>query len=374
MVLLRTKRMAGVDVDPDAGTATVRAGALSADLSGAAGEHGLSGLGGSAVDVGVVGYSLGGGIGWLARRHGLACSRIVGAELVTADGELRRVDESSDPDLLWALKGGGGAFGIVCSLELDLVPVGNIYGGMVAWPLEAAADLLAAFREWTASAPREVTSSLRFLNLPPFPQVPEPLRGNSVMAMTAAVLGSEEEGREVLGPMLGVAEPVLDGIGPIPPAALSRINGDPEQPTPGIADSVLLEALEDETAETLLELAGPGSGNPLLAVEMRHLGGALTEAPENAGALATVDAPYTLGFVGVPMDVSAAQAIHAHQAGLRDAVAPWTSERSYLNFAESVVDTAVGFEPEAYRRLKEIKKAVDPGDLIRSDHPIPPAD
>lgn len=374
IVLLRTTRMTGVEVDPAAGTATVRAGALSADLSGAAGEHGLSGLGGSAVDVGVVGYSLGGGIGWLARRHGLACSRIIGAELVTADGELRRIDDSSDPDLLWALKGGGGAFGIVCSLELDLVPVGDIYGGMVAWPLEAAADLLAAFREWTASAPREVTSSLRFLNLPPFPQVPEPLRGNPVMALTAAVLGSEEEGREVLGPMLGVAEPVLDGIGPIPPAALSRINGDPEQPTPGIADAVLLEALEAETADALLELAGPGSGNPLLAVEMRHLGGALAEPPENAGALATVDAPYTLGFVGVPMDVSAAQAIHAHQAGLREAVAPWTSGRSYLNFAESVVDTAVGFEPEAYGRLQEIKKRVDPGDLIRSDHPIPPAE
>ncbi len=287
---------------------------------------------------------LGGGIGWLARRHGLACNRIIGAELVTADGELRRVDGESDPDLLWALKGGGGAFGVVCSLELSLVEAAELYGGMVAWPVEAAADLLAAYREWTASAPREVTSALRFLNLPPFPEVPEPLRGNSVMALTAAFLGSEEEGREALAPMLSVATPVLDGIGPVPPAALCRIHGDPEQPTPGIADSVVLGSLEAETAQKLIEMAGPGSNSPLLAVELRQLGGALGEPPEDAGALDTVEGAFSLGFVGVPMDVSAAQAVHAHQAGLREAVAPWTSERSYLNFAESVVDTAAGFE------------------------------
>jgi len=373
MVLVRTTRMTGVKVDAAAGTARVQAGAESVELADAAGEHGLSGLGGSAPDVGVTGYTLGGGIGWLARRHGLACNRITGVELVTADGEVRQVDAQSDPDLLWALKGGGGAFGIVSSLELSLVEVGELYGGMVAWPIEASADLLAAFREWTATAPRELTSSLRFLNLPPFPDIPEPLRGKSVMALTAAHLGSEGEGREALAPMLGIADPLLDGMGPIPPAALSRIHGDPEQPTPGIADSVVLDALEADTADALLELAGPGSGNPLLAVELRQLGGALAEAPEDAGALAALDGAFALGCVGVPMDVSAAQAVHAHQAGLREAMAPWTSERSYLNFAESVVDTAVGFDADAYRRLQEIKAKVDPADVIRSDHPIPPA-
>jgi len=371
-VLLRTTRMTGVEVDPGAKTARVQGGALSAELSEAAGEHGLSGLGGSAPDVGVAGYTLGGGIGWLARRHGLACNRIIGAEVVTADGEVRHIDAESDPDLLWALKGGGGAFGVVCSLELSLVEVPEIYGGMIAWPVEASPDLLEAFRQWTATAPREVTSSLRFLNLPPFPEVPEPLRGKSVMSLTAAFLGSEEEGREALEPMFSVATPVLDGFGVVPPAALSRIHGDPEQPTPGIADSVMLDALEPDTVAALLTAAGPGSNTPLLAVELRHLGGALAEAPEDAGALATVSGAYTLGFVGVPMDVSAAQAVHAHQAGLREAVAPWTSERSYLNFAESVVDSAAGFDAEAYRRLQEIKTRVDPADVIRSDHPIPP--
>ena len=236
-----------------------------------------------------------------------------------------------------------------------------IYGGMVAWPVEASADLLEAFREWTATAPEELTSSIRFLNLPPFPEVPEPLRGNSVMALTAVFLGSEDEGREALEPMLSVATPVLDGIGVVPPAALSRIHGDPEQPTPGIADSVMLDALEPETVAALVEAAGPGSNSPLLAVEMRQLGGALAEAPEDAGALATVDGAFALGFVGVPMDVNAAQAVRAHQAGLREAMAQWTSERSYLNFAESVVDTAAGFDAEAYRRLQEIKATGRPG-------------
>jgi FAD/FMN-containing dehydrogenase len=373
VMLLRTTKLTGVEIDPDARIARVQAGSESAELAEAAGAHGLSGLGGSSPDVGVAGYTLGGGIGWLARAHGLACNRIVGAEVVTADGELRRVDAETDPDLLWALKGGGGAFAVVCSLELSLVPASELYGGMVAWPIEAAPDLLAAFREWSADLPDEVTPALRFLNLPPLPDVPEPLRGNSVMAMTAVRTGGEDEGREALAPMLEVAEPVLDGIGPLPPAALSRIHGDPEQPVPGIADGFVLEELAAHTTDALLDMAGPASNSPLLAVELRRLGGALSRAPEDAGALASVHGAYTLGSAGMVVDVEAAQAIHAHQAGLREAVAPWTSERSYLNFAESVVDTAVGFEPAAYQRLREIKARVDPGDVIRSDHPIPPA-
>ena len=180
----------------------------------------------------MAGYTLGGGIGWLARRHGLACNRIIAAELVTADGELRRVDADSDPDLLWALKGGGGAFGVVCSLELSLVEVPEIYGGMVAWPVEASADLLAAFREWTASAPRELTSSIRFLNLPPFPEIPEPLRGKSVMSLTAAFLGSEDEGREALAPMLGVATPTLDTVGFWRPTRCAASTATPSSPRP----------------------------------------------------------------------------------------------------------------------------------------------
>ena len=373
VMLLRTTELTGVEVDPAAGTARVQGGTLSADLAEAAGEHGLTGLGGSSPDVGVAGYTLGGGIGWLARLHGLACTRIVGADVVTADGELRRVDADNDPDLLWALRGGGGAFAVVCSLDLELVPAGELYGGMVASTVEHSPALLTAFRDWTASVPDEVTSSLRFLNLPPIPDVPEPLRANPVMALTAVYAGGEEAGREALAPMLDVAEPLLSGIGPLPPAALCRIHGDPEQPVPGMADGFVLEGLDEDTAQALIDIAGPGSNSPLLAVELRHLGGALARAPENAGALGTVHGAFVVGSVGMLMDPAAAQAIHAHQAGVREAVAPLTSERAYLNFAESVVDTAVGFEPDAYRRLQEIKARVDPGDVIRSDHPIPPA-
>jgi FAD/FMN-containing dehydrogenase len=373
VMLLRTIKLTGVEVDPDARTARVQAGSESAELAEAAGAHGLSALGGSSPDVGVAGYTLGGGIGWLGRAHGLACNRIVGAEVITAEGDLRRVDADNDPELLWALKGGGGAFAVVVSLDLELVPAGDLYGGLVAWPVDAARDLLAAYREWTADLADEVTPSLRFLNLPPLPDIPEPLAGNPVMAMTAVRVGDEEEGREALAPMLEVAEPVMNAVGPLPPAALSRIHGDPEQPVPGIADGFVLERLEEATTDALLKLAGPGSNSPLLAVELRLLGGALSRAPENAGALATVHGAYTVGSAGMAVDVDAAQAIHAHQAGLREAVGAWASERSYLNFAESIVDTASGFEPDAYRRLQEIKKRVDPDDVIRSDHPIPPA-
>ena len=221
--------------------------------------------------------------------------------MVTADGELRRVDAESDPDLLWALKGGGGAFGVVCSLELALVEAGEMYGGMVAWPIEAVARPAGRLREWTATAPRELTSSLRFLNLPPFPEVPEPLRGNSVVALTSGLLGSEDEGREALAPMLGVATPLLDGIGLVPPAALSRIHGDPEQPTPGIADSLILDCARardrrdaGRARRARLEQPVAGGGD---AAPGRRAGRAAEDA-RRAGH--SVNGAYALGFVGMP--------------------------------------------------------------------------
>jgi FAD/FMN-containing dehydrogenase len=162
-ILVKTERMRGVEVDPEAQTARVEAGVLSLELGEAAGAHGLCSLPGSSPDVGVVGYTLGGGLSWLARRHGFACNRVRAIELVDAEGEPRTVDADNDPDLFWALRGGGGGYGIVAALHLDLLPIAEVYAGALLFPAEVGAPAVRAYRDWAATAPDEVTSVVRFL-------------------------------------------------------------------------------------------------------------------------------------------------------------------------------------------------------------------
>jgi FAD/FMN-containing dehydrogenase len=235
-LLLKTARMGGLEVDPDVRRARVQAGVLWGDVAVAAGEHGLVALHGSSPDVGVVGYTLGGGMGWLSRRHGLACNRMVAAEVVTADGELRRVGPDEEPELFWALRGGGGAFGAVTAIEFELLPLTEVYAGWLVWDADAAGEVVHAFREWSPGAPREITTSLRFLHLPPFPEVPEPLRDRPVIAFDGAYLGSEEEGAEAVRPLRDVAAPlVMDTWATIPAPGLVRLHGDRSSPCRGWA-------------------------------------------------------------------------------------------------------------------------------------------
>ena len=153
VLLLRTTRMTGVEIDPDARTARVQAGALWSDVVPPAAEHGLAALHGSSGTVGVTGYTVGGGVGWLGREHGIACNKVVGLDVVTADGQARTVTADSEPDLFWALRGGGGAFAVVTALEFGLVELAEVYAGQLMWPLERASDVVNAYREWTADVP-----------------------------------------------------------------------------------------------------------------------------------------------------------------------------------------------------------------------------
>ncbi|HEV3377624.1 MAG TPA: FAD-binding protein [Thermoleophilaceae bacterium] len=372
-LLLKTMRMNGFSVDPAARRARVEAGTLWADVAVAAGEHGLVALHGSSPDVGVVGFSLGGGLGWLSRRHGLACNRVVAAEAVTADGERRRASRDEEPDLFWALRGGGGSFAAVTALEFELLPLTEVYAGWLVWDAGAARDVVHAFREWSRSAPREITTSLRFLHLPPFPDVPEPLRDRPVIAFDGAYIGLEADGAELVRPLREVAPLVMDTFATIPAPQLVRLHGDPEQPVPGIGDGFQLRELTPEAADVFVELGGPGSGSPLLMLELRQLGGALAEAPEGAGALAALADEYTLYGVGMVMGEGMAEAIGAHLARVREAMAPW-SAGVYLNFCERRGGGAPdAFDEETYGRLREIKSRYDANDLFRSNHPVEPA-
>ncbi len=373
-VLVKTNRMGAVEVDAGARTARMEAGALAGDAAEAAGRHGLAPLGGSSPDVGVVGYSLGGGLGWLGRLHGFASNSIRAVELVTAGGELVRADADEHPDLFWALRGGGGSFGIVTALEIDLYELGEVYAGDVMFDVEHAPDVFRAYRELAAGVGDEMSSGVRFLTPPPIPDVPEPIRGRPLVTVTAAYAGDPAEGERLLGPLRALAEPVMDSFGVVPAAALCRIHGDPENPVPGIGGpSVVLADLPDAAIDTLVELAGAGSGSPLLMVDLRQLGGALGRAPAGAGVLEALDGAFAVAAIGVPMGPNTPDAIIGHLRKIREAMEPWRTGGTYLNFHEAPSDGSTHFAPDVYERLRQVKSTYDPAGVIRGGQDIPPA-
>jgi FAD binding domain len=364
-VLVRTSEMRGVTIDERACLARVEAGALWGDVASAASEHGLAALAGSSPSVGVVGYTLGGGIGWLSRRYGLASERVTAIEVVTADGHFVRADRRNDPDLFWALRGGGGAYAAVVALEFELIPLTTVHAGMMLWPWERAREVLQAWRAFTKTAPDTVTTSARIIRVPPLPDVPEFLRGRDIVVIDGAVVGGDAAA--VLAPLRAL-EPELDTFADVPPAALTRIHMDPEEPSPGVSDHALLDALPEEVVDALVDVAGPGSESPLAIVEIRHLGGALARA--GSGALGSLPADYLLFAAGMPMDTEAAAAVEAAFGRVGAAVAPCVSRRAFQNFAERRTDAAALFGSEAAERLRAVKARVDAEDLFLAAHPV----
>jgi FAD/FMN-containing dehydrogenase len=372
-LLIDTSAMRGVEIDAARRVARVEAGALWSDVTGPAAAHGLAGLCGSSGGVGVVGFTLGGGMGLLGRRHGFAANSVLAVELVSADGQLRRVDAESDPELFWALRGGGGNFGAVVALEFRLHPVAEVYAGNLFWPIEQAREVMLAYAAWTESTPDTVSSSVRLLRLPPIPVVPEPLRGRAFINVVAGVIGGAQEGSAAIAELRAIAPPYLDTFAAMPAAGLAEVAGDPLDPVPSMSGHALLEALPPEAIDALLAVAGPEAETPLLQVEMRQLGGALSTAAPDAGAVGGLEAGFALFAVGLPMAPGHAEAIAASLAGVREAVRPWTTARRYLNFTDDSVDAATLYAPPAHRRLAELRARLDPRGLFQPNHPIDPA-
>jgi hypothetical protein len=372
-VLLSTSRMRGVVIDVVARRARVAAGTLWLEVTAPASEHGLAPLAGSSPDVGVVGYSLGGGVSWLARKYGLSANSVLAIEIVTADGRLRRVDADHDPDLFWALRGGGGSFGVVTAMEIALYPVPQLYAGAMFWPWERSAEVMHAWREWTLTVPDEVTSSARILQMPPIPDVPEMLRGRAFVTIDAAILGSRAFGAEIVQALRDL-EPEIDTFDMVPPVALSRLHNDPEDPVPVLTEHRLLRDLPAEAIDAFLAAAGPDSGSPLLIAELRHLGGALAVSKPGHGAQPTLEAGYLAFAAGIPASPEVIAGLHAALPGFKDTLAPWDAGRGYLNFEENTSDSRSFFDEVTHRHLAHIKTRVDPADMIVSNHPIAPAE
>jgi FAD binding domain len=370
-MLLRTTRMRRVSIDPAARTARAEAGAVWQDVTVPAAQHGLAALAGSSPTVGVTGYTLGGGLGWLARRYGLAASSVTAAELVTPDGDLVRADADHEPDLFWAVRGGGG-IGVVTALEMRLYPVGELYAGDLFFPIQRAAEVLHAWRAWTDTVPDEVSSQGRLVRLPPAPQLPGPLRGRAFVKVEAAYLGDAGTGAELTQPLRRLG-PELDTFATIPPPALSQLHMDPDQPVPFQGAGAFLSDFPAAAIDALAGLAGPDAGTLLASVEVGHLGGALARPAPSGGAQPGIDANYLLTAVGAIPAPGLAGPVRAHVQAVKDALAPWHAGYDYYNFAETPAAASAVLPPASYRRLQQIKAAHDPGQAIISAHPVQPA-
>ena len=369
-VLVKTERMRKVEVDRERQIARVEAGVLWLEVVEAAAAHGLAGLAGSSPDVGVVGYTLGGGVSFLGRKHGLAANSVTAIEVVTADGALRRVTAESDPDLFWALRGGGGDFGVVTALEFRLFPMESVYAGLLWWPIERASEVLHAWGDLVRTGvPDEITTVGRLLQLPPMPEIPEPVRGKSFVVVQVIHAGNPAVADDLIAPLRALG-PVMDTVSEIPMPALSHLHMDPEHPVPGVGDGVMLSELEPETIDTLVRVAGPGSGSPLLSVEVRHLGGELGRTKPEHGALASIEAGYAFYAIGVTPTPEAAAGVRSYIELVKAAIEPWTARHAYLNFADTRREPGTFWAEQAHQRLIRIKQAANPDGLVRSNHPV----
>ncbi len=366
-VLLRTAAMTELHVDPERRRARVGAGVLWGDLAEAAGEHGLAGLHPSSPDVGVVGYSIGGGIGWYARRLGLQCNALTAADLVLADGSFVRASADDEADLFWALRGGAAPLGVVTALEFDLFPLETVVAGFLAWDWTAVERVLPAWVSWCANAPEDATTSFRLVEVPPGEPFPAELRGRRLAVIDGAVLGADASAAEILAPLRALA-PEIDTVTRVPAASLVRLHLEPEGPTPGYARSTLVSGLPDEAIAAVVDAAGPASGTTLAVAELRQLGGALARPAPGGGALSRLDGQFLALGLGLGGDPDVWPQLRADAARFLDALEPWATGVHYLPMLDDPTDTRKAFPPDVHARLAQIRRACDPNRLFVPPH------
>ncbi len=339
-------------------------------------EAGLAPLLGSSPDVGVVGYTLGGGMGWLARKYGLAADSVVSIELVTASGEVIQANQEQNRDLFWGLRGGGGSFGVVTSLEIRLYPVTTVYGGNLVYPAELAREVITRYREWIASAPDELTSSIVIMNFPPIPAVPEFLRGQSVVMVRGCFAGPLEQGKALLQSWRDWKKPLVDDFKAMPFSQVATISNDPEDPSPGLTSGAWLRELSDEAIELLMRYAVSVNGSsPLVATEVRHAGGKISQVDPYFNAFGNRDAVLSLQVVGMTPTPEVHLQVGQYIVQMKQALAPYLTGNVYINFLEGEEArrrTPDAYLPETYRRLKALKAKYDPDNIFRFGYDIPP--
>ncbi|MCI0384730.1 FAD-binding oxidoreductase [Streptomyces sp. CNQ085] len=374
-LLIRTELAEEVVVDPQRGIARVPAGTRWGAVVEAAAPHGLAAPHGSSPTVGAVGYLLGGGLSMYARHTGLAANSVRAVELVTADGELRRVDATHDPELFHALRGGGGGLGVVTAVEVALFPVAGVVTGAAFWPAANAERLLPIWRAWTARAPREVTTSVRVMNLPSLPEVPAVLRAGPVVCLDGVVIapGTEDldtarrQAADLLGPLRAATAPLMDTWHEAGPLAVPETHMDPPEPVPVLGDHLLLGELGDEGVAAFLRATVDRPRSALTVAELRQLGGSLAEAPAGSGALGRLDAHFAYSGAGVPGFGGTEEEIRAHCAEVRTHLGPWDTGRTAPTFVAGLEQPQGHLTSETVLAVDRVRARVDPEGLFRGD-------
>lgn len=365
VVLVRLSTLRGVTVHPDSRTAIVLGGSLWNDVLAAAAPYGLTALHGSAGDVSVAGYSLNGGVSFYARAYGLAVNAVRAVQIVTADGSLVRASAHENTDLFWAVRGGGGSFGIVVSLEIDLLPHADVFAGMLLWDASFTPAVSRGWAEWSASVPESVTSTLRVMNFPPLPELPSFLSGRSVVVVDGAILETNARAAELLAPLRELA-PEIDSFGRIPASALVQVHMDPPQPTPAVTRHRMLSTLPEEAVASFVAASeDPG----LFGAELRHLGGAAARPAADACAVSAVAGDYVVHGIAVPPAPEAVPAPTAAANALVDALAPWTGDGLALTFIDGGADRAPGYGA-SIDRLRALKADGDPRNVFAAANPV----
>jgi len=368
-VLLRTAGLSELDVDVERRCARVGAGVLWGDLAEAAGRHGLVGLHPSSPDVGVVGYSISGGIGWYARRFGLQCQAITAVEVVLADGSVVRASAETEPELFWGLRGSGMPLGVVTALEFELFPLETVVAGFLVWEWTLVERVLPAWAEWAVDAPEAATTSFRLVEAPNMNHIPAELRGRRLLVIDGAVLGSDTAAAEIIAPLRAL-QPEFDTVARVPAPSLVRLHLDPEGPTPAYASSRLLRGLPDSAITAVIGAVGPGSGSRLDVAEFRQLGGALRRADPRA-ALASLDGEFLALSLALGDDAAEWGRLRDDAGRLLSALEPWTTGREYLPMLDDPTDTRKAFPPDVHARLATLRAAVDPDRLFVGQHLMP---
>lgn len=367
-VVVTTSRLNSITVDPVARTARVGAGVRWRDVVAATAPHGLTGVVGSSSSVGVVGYTLGGGLSPLGRRFGWAADHVRSIELVTADGVVRNVDASAGSDLFWAILGGRDGFGIVTAIEFELFDLPTVYGGGIFFAGSAARDVQHAWREWAPTLPEEAGTSVAVLRLPPDPDLPAPLQGQLAVHVRYTHTGDPAAAAALLAPMRSAGPILLENVDILPTAALDAVHMDPAGPMPSVERGVLLGEFPAAAVEALLEVAGPQVPSPPAIVEVRLLGGRLRRPQRVPNAVAGRHGAYSVIAIGVPAGPLADQVGPRLQAVV-DALAPWRCG-ALLNFCGlRAADRAGLWGPDERLRLETIRRRHDPAGVLRVDDP-----
>jgi FAD/FMN-containing dehydrogenase len=360
-----------------AGTARVEAGAKWQDVITAAHPHGLAPLSGFAGTVGVSGYTLAGGIGWLVRQYGAAAGSVRSAEVVTADGQLLQVNDQNHADLFWGLRGSAGNLGIVTSLEFDLYPVKEIFGGFVAYPFAQGRQALSAYAEWTKSVPETLSSAVRLVHYPLAPAIPEPLRGASAIVIMACYNGSSAEGEALLKPLRSVGTPLLDAFRLMPYAEIATIANDPPDAPPlfTFMKGGGLRDMSSDVIDTLIRIAGDRAAG-IFVVEARHTGGALARQPEDTMAFG-FRSPWFISAIAAAPTPQSLEGGKQSVAALFEALNPRLTGEILVSSLDAGITesqpTRAGFSEKNFRRLVALKDKYDPGNVFRFNHNIEPS-